>query len=156
MQFQLLTLAPHDIHSIPWDSVVLPFGTPVDDSHGGVLKGVPIRPCISVIGLHGYSLGAVPQPRLSSPLRSSSQAFWEKHRCVSVLLPQHKTALTRRGNSFFVSIRVGVLLKRSSHHTLLRCKAENRKQLPIAYGKYNGPVQVMQKHGHECIISNHN
>jgi hypothetical protein len=49
MRFQLLTLAPLGIHSIPWDSVVLPFGTPVDDSHGGMLKGVPMRPCILVI-----------------------------------------------------------------------------------------------------------
>ncbi len=32
---------PHDIHSIPGDSVVLPFGTLVDNSHGGVLKEVP-------------------------------------------------------------------------------------------------------------------
>jgi hypothetical protein len=29
MQFESLTLAPVDIHSIPWDPVVLPFGTPV-------------------------------------------------------------------------------------------------------------------------------
>ena len=28
LQFQLLTLAPYDAHSIPWDSVVLPLGTP--------------------------------------------------------------------------------------------------------------------------------
>jgi hypothetical protein len=83
MQFQLLTLAPIDTHSIPWDSVVLPFGTPVDNSHGGVLKGVPTRPCILVIGLCGHNLGAVPQPRLSSPLRSSTQAFLgEAQTCV--------------------------------------------------------------------------
>jgi hypothetical protein len=59
MRFQLLTLAPIDINSIPWDSVVLPFRTAVDDSHGGVLKGVPTRPCILVIGLRGHKLGAV-------------------------------------------------------------------------------------------------
>jgi hypothetical protein len=64
----IANLAPVDIHhSIPWDSVVLPFGTPVDNSHGGVLKGVPSRPCILVIGLCCHSLGAVPQPRLLSP-----------------------------------------------------------------------------------------
>jgi hypothetical protein len=79
----------------------------VDDSHGGVLKGVPTRPCISVIGLHGHSLGAVPQPRLSSPLRSSSQAFQEKCRCVSVLLSQHRIALTGRGNSFLLALELG-------------------------------------------------
>jgi hypothetical protein len=48
MQLQLPTPAPVDIHSIPLDSVVLPFGTPLDDFHGGVLKGVPTRPCILV------------------------------------------------------------------------------------------------------------
>jgi hypothetical protein len=50
-----------------------------------------------------------------------------------------------------------VLLKRSCHCTLLWCKAENGEQLPIAYGRYNGPAaQVMQKHRHKCIISNRN
>ncbi len=60
------------------------------------------------------------------------------------------------GATLFVSIRVGVLLKRSCHCTLLWCKAENGKQLPIAYGRYNSPVWVVQKHGYECIISNRN
>jgi hypothetical protein len=36
---------------------------------------------------------------------------------------------------------------------LLRCKAGNGKLLPIAYERYNGPVRVVQKHEHECIIS---
>ncbi len=49
-----------------------------------------------------------------------------------------------------------MLLKRSCHCTLQRCKAENKKQLPIAYGRYNGPVRVVQKHRHQCIISNCN
>ncbi len=49
-----------------------------------------------------------------------------------------------------------MLLKRSCHCTLLRCKAGNGKQLPIEYGRYNGPVQVVQKHRHECILSNCN
>ncbi len=71
---------------------------------------------------------------------------------MSVLLSQLGTALTGRGNSF-VSVRVGVLLRRSCHRTLLWCEAGNRKLLPIAYERYNGPIQVMQKHGHECIIS---
>ncbi len=57
------------------------------------------------------------------------------------------------GANLFVSVRVGVLLKRSCHRTLLWCEAGNGKQLPIAYGRYNGPVRVMQKHRHECIIS---
>jgi hypothetical protein len=152
MQSQLITLAPVDIHSIPWDSVVLPLGTPVGGNHRGVLRGVPTSPYILVIGLRGHSLGAIPQPRLLSPLRSSLQAFRENRRHVSVLLSQHGTALTGRGNSF-VSVRVWVLLRRSCHCTLLRCKAGNRKLLPIAYERYNGPIQVVQKHRHECIIS---
>ncbi len=57
------------------------------------------------------------------------------------------------GVTLFVSVRVGVLLRRSCHCTLLRCKAGNGKLLPIAYERYNGPVRVMQKHGHQCIIS---
>ena len=44
MQFQSLNSPPHDDRSIPWDSVVLPLGTP----GGGVHKGVPMSPCISV------------------------------------------------------------------------------------------------------------
>ncbi len=110
MQSQLLTLAPVDIHSIPWDSVVLPLGTPVAGKHGGVLKGVPTSPCILVIGLRGHRLGAVPQPRLLSPLRSSLQAFQEKCRHVSVLLSQHGTALTGRGSSFLLALELGCFL----------------------------------------------
>jgi hypothetical protein len=46
-----------------------------------------------------------------------------------------------------------VLLRRSCHCTLLWCKAGNGKLLPIAYERYNGPIRVVQKHRHECIIS---
>ncbi len=74
------------------------------DNHGSMLKGVPTRLCTLVIGLHGHSLGAVPQSRLSSPLRSSSQRFQKKCRRVSVLLPQHRTALTGRGNSLALEL----------------------------------------------------
>jgi hypothetical protein len=134
MRFQLLTLAPHDIHSIPGNSVVLPFGTPVDNSHGGVLKGVPTRPCILVIGLPGHSLGAFPQPRCLSPL-----GLHCRH-----LRDGTQDSSDREGQPF-ASMIVGMLLKRSCHHPLLLCKAKNRKQLLIAYGRYNGPIQVMQK-----------
>jgi hypothetical protein len=37
MRFQSLNLPPHDIRSIPWDSVVLPLGTP----GGGRAQGGP-------------------------------------------------------------------------------------------------------------------
>ena len=46
-----------------------------------------------------------------------------------------------------------MLLRRSCHRTLLWYEVGNGKLLPIAYERYNGPIQVVQKHGHECIIS---
>ena len=57
------------------------------------------------------------------------------------------------GQLWLFRVRVGVLLRRSCHCMLLRCKVGNGKLLPIAYERYNGPVRVMQKHGHEWIIS---
>jgi hypothetical protein len=59
MQFQLLNPPPHDARSIPWDSVVLPLGTPGEACTRGSQQ-VPV----SWFGLRGHSLGAVPQPRL--------------------------------------------------------------------------------------------
>jgi hypothetical protein len=73
MHSQLLTLAPVDIHSIPWNPVVLPFGTPMAGqsiaNHGthtgmyyGWLEGLP--PNISVhhwmLALAGYLLMSTP------------------------------------------------------------------------------------------------
>ncbi len=104
----------------------------------GHAQGVPTRPCILVIGLRGNSLGAVPQPWFLSPLGSSSQAFRDKRRHVSVLL-LNTGQLWPGEATLFVSVRVGVLLKRSCHCTLIRCKAENRKQLPVAYGEIQRP-----------------
>ncbi len=59
MQFQSLNSPPHDDRSIPWDSVVLPLGTP-----GGVCARGSQRVPVSWFGLRGHSLGAIPQPRL--------------------------------------------------------------------------------------------
>jgi hypothetical protein len=59
MQFQSLNPPPHDAHSIPWGSVVLPLGTP-----GGVCTWGSQRVPVSWFGLRGHSLGAVSQPRL--------------------------------------------------------------------------------------------
>ncbi len=59
MQFQSLNSPPHDARSIPWDSVVLPLGTP-----GGAYTRGSQRVPVSWFGLCGHSLGAVPQPRL--------------------------------------------------------------------------------------------
>ncbi len=38
------------------------------DPRGGVQEGFPTSPCILVLGLHGSSCWAVPQPRLFCPL----------------------------------------------------------------------------------------
>jgi hypothetical protein len=62
MCFQSLNPPPHDARSIPWDSVVLPLGTPGEVCTMGSQQ-VPV----SRFGLRGHSLGAVPKPRLSSP-----------------------------------------------------------------------------------------
>jgi hypothetical protein len=59
MQFQSLNPPPHDACSIPWGSVVLPLRTP----GGACTRGSQQVP-VSWFGLHGHSLGAVPQPRL--------------------------------------------------------------------------------------------
>jgi hypothetical protein len=40
MQFQLLNPPPHDTRSIPWDSVVLPLGTPGGRAQGGPNKSL--------------------------------------------------------------------------------------------------------------------
>ncbi len=53
---------------------------------GACSRGFQRAPVSWFFGLPGHSLGAVPQPRLLSPLRSSSQVSQEKCRHVSVLL----------------------------------------------------------------------
>ncbi len=79
---------PYDTRAIPWDSAVLPLGTP----RGMCTRGAQWIP-VSWFGLRGHSLGAVPQPRLLSPSGLHCRHFWEKCWRVSVLLPQHETAL---------------------------------------------------------------
>jgi hypothetical protein len=59
MQFQSLNPPPHDTHSMPWGSIVLPLGTP-----GGACTRGSQQVSVSRFGLRGHSLGAVPQPRL--------------------------------------------------------------------------------------------
>ena len=92
MRFQLLNPPPHDARSIPWDSVVLPLRTPGGHAQGGP-KDTLYLSLDSVATAWGlfHNLDSV-------PIRSSLQAFWEKRRRVSVLLPRHGTALTLRGN----------------------------------------------------------
>jgi hypothetical protein len=84
MRFQSLKPPPHDTRSIPWSSVVLPLGT-----LGGACTRGSQRVPVSRFGLSDHSLGGC---------SSSLQAFREKCRHVSVLLPHHSTALTLRGN----------------------------------------------------------
>jgi hypothetical protein len=107
MQFQSLTLAPLDIHSKPWDSVILPFETPVDNSHKGVLKGVPTSPCILVIGSRGHCLGAVPQPRLLSPLMSSLQVFLGELQTCVCSPSSTRDSSDREGQLFLLVLELG-------------------------------------------------
>ncbi len=100
MQFQLLNSPPHDARSIPWDSVVLPLGTPGGRAQGGPNESL-------YLGLDSVATAWGLFHNLDSvPVRSSLQEFWEKCRHVSVLLPQLGTALTLRGN---FSMKVGLL-----------------------------------------------
>ncbi len=92
MQFQSLNPPPHDAHSIPWGSVVLPLRTP-----GGACTRGPNESLY--LGLDSMATAWVLFHNLDSvPVRSSLQAFWEKRRHVPVLLPHHGTVLTLRGN----------------------------------------------------------
>jgi hypothetical protein len=122
MRSRLLTPAPYDVCSIPWDSVVLPLGTPADDSCGGVHKGVPTNSCI-LAWTPWPQLGAVPQPRLLLPPRSLLQAS-----------PDNETVTALNWRDFSFSIRVGFLY-RSYCCTVLWCKVKNRIQLLVTYGK---------------------
>ncbi len=88
-----------------------------------MLKGVPTGPCISGFGLRGHSLGAVPQPRLLSPLGSSSQVFQEKRRHVSVCLSQHGAALTGRGKLCLLALECGCF---SGEAAIARCYGARR------------------------------
>jgi hypothetical protein len=71
-------------------------------------------------------------------VRSSLQAFWEKRRRVSVLLPHHRTALTLRGN---FSMKVWA----SQIEAASACSYGAGQRMGINYrlhmGRYNGPFE---------------
>jgi hypothetical protein len=132
MQFQLLNPSPHDAHFIPWDSVVLPLGTP----RGACTRGSQQVPA-SRFGLCGHSLGAVPQPRLLSPSCLHCRHLQEKCRHVSVLLPQRGTALTLRGN-FSMKVLASQTEAASARSYGAGQITEIKYQLHM--GRYNGPI----------------
>ncbi len=121
LRFQLLTVAPYDPHSISWDSVVLPLRTP-----GGACTRGSQQVRVIWCGLRDRSLGAVPQPRLLSPSDLHCRHFWEKRRHVSILLPQHGTALTLRPfpqASFFVPLfAIPLVSPPHKYDTLSTCR----------------------------------
>jgi hypothetical protein len=92
MQFQLLNPPPHDACSIPWDSVVLPLGTPGGHAQGGPNKSLylGLDSVATAWGLF-YILD-------SRPCQVFIAGILEEAQTVSVLLPQHGTDLTLRGN----------------------------------------------------------
>jgi hypothetical protein len=132
----------------PFHTLELSSTTPWDP-RGGVHKGVPTSPCISV-WTPWPQLGGLFHSLDSVPIRSSLQAFWEKRRRVSVLLPHQGTALTLRGN---FSMKVWA----SQIEAASVCSYGAGQRMGINYrlhmGRYNGPIQVVQKHGHKSIIS---
>jgi hypothetical protein len=145
MQFQSLNSPRHDAHSIPWDSVVLPLGTP-----GGACARGSQRVPVSRFGLRGH-------PRLfhnldSVLVRSSLQVFWEKRRRVSVFLPQHGTALTLRGN---FSMKVGASQIEAASARSYGVGQRMGFNYRLHMGRYNSPVGDVQRHGHESTTSKH-
>jgi hypothetical protein len=112
-------------------------------------KGVPTSPCI-LVWTPWPQLGGLFHNVDSITVRSSLQAFWEKRRRVSVLLPHHRTALTLRGN-FSMKVWASQIEAASAHSYGAGQRTRINYQLHM--GRYNGPVQVVQKHGHESTNS---
>jgi hypothetical protein len=77
------------------------------DSYGGVLKGVPTRLCILVIGLRGHSLGAVPQPRLLFSLGSSLQAFLGEVQTCVCSPSSTQDSSDQEGQLFLLALELG-------------------------------------------------
>ncbi len=114
-------------------------------------KGVPTSPCILVWTLWPQLEGLFHNLD-SVPIRSSLQAFWEKRRRVSVFHPHHGTALTLRGN-FSMKVWASQIEAASARNYGVGQRTGINYRLHM--GRYNGPVPVVQKHGHESTISKH-
>jgi hypothetical protein len=69
---------------------------------------------------------------------------------VSVLLPQHGTALTLRGN---FSGKVLASQTEAASARSYGAGQRTRIKYQLHMGRYNGPIQVMQEHRHEYTIS---
>jgi hypothetical protein len=131
----------------PFHTLELSSTTPWDP-RGGMHNGVPTSPCI-LVSTQWPQLGGLFHNLDSVPVRSSLQAFWEKCRRVSVLLPHHKTALTLRGN-FSMKVWASQIEAASARSYSAGQRMGINYQLHM--GRYNGPVQVVQKHRHESTI----
>ncbi len=119
MRFQSLNSPPHDARSIPWDSVVLPLGTP-----GGACARGSQRVHVSWFGLRGHSLGAVPQPRLRPRPVFITGILGEVQTCVcSPSSTWDSSDLTLRGN---FSMKVGASqMKLPAHIATVRGKEQD-------------------------------
>ncbi len=73
---------------------------------------------------------------------------------MSALLPQHRTALTLRGN-FSVKVLASQTEAASAHSYDYDAEQRMRIKYQLHMGRYNGPVQVVQKHGHKSTIIKH-
>jgi hypothetical protein len=72
---------------------------------------------------------------------------------MSVLLPQHGTALTLRGN-FSMKVMASHIEAASA-----RCYGAGQRtgiNYRLHMKRYNNPVRVVQKHGHESTFSDRN
>ncbi len=93
--------------------------------------------------------GAVPQPRLRPRQVFIAGITGEVQTCV-FLLPHHGTALTLRGN-FSMKIWTSQIEAASPRSYGAGQRTGINYQLHM--GRYNSPIQVVQKQGHESTIS---
>ncbi len=76
-------------------------------------------------------------PPNSVPVRSSLQAFWEKRRRVSVLLPHCMKALTLRGN---FSMKVWASQIEAASACIYGVGQRAGINYRLHMGRYNGPI----------------
>jgi hypothetical protein len=106
-----------------------------------VHKGVPTSPCI-LVWAPWPQLGGCSTTWTLVLIRSSLQAFWEKRRCVSVLLP---------GGNFSKKVLASQTEAASTRSYGAGQRTGSKYQSHM--GRYNCPVQVVQKHGHGSLLA---
>ncbi len=67
---------------------------------------------------------------------------------------RHGTSLILRGNSF--SVRVGASLEKLPLHVATVWGVQSGNSYQLHMGRCKGPIQVVQKHGHKCILGARN